>query len=305
MHGVGGEMVLRVFAAAGLPVPHIVEQQFAPDARFPTVQFPNPEEPGAMDLVLALADERGAAIALANDPDADRLGAAIPQPDGSWRRIGGDELGWLLADHILGHPKPEDGTPGERLVITTLVSSSLLEAMAADHGVHFAETFTGFKWIGRTVLNHPEWSFVFGYEQALGYLVARRPLDKDGISAAVLLAEVAAAAAEDGTTLQTRLDEIATRYGRHVIADRSVQMDPARAAERVRDLLAEPPEELGGAKVVDVTPYPDADLLRLTLDGGIRVQVRPSGTEPKVKLYGEGIDVDPRPYIDALADLLS
>ena len=137
-------------------------------------------------------------MALANDPDADRLGAAIPQPDGSWRRLGGDEIGWLLADHILGHTSGDD-----RLVVTTLVSSSLLGAMAADHGVHFAETFTGFKWIGRTVLDHPELRFVFGYEQALGYLVAPRPLDKDGISAAVMFAEVAALAAAEGTSCRT------------------------------------------------------------------------------------------------------
>jgi phosphomannomutase len=305
MHGVGGELVRRAFGAANLPAPHVVDRQFTPDPRFPTVQFPNPEEPGAMDLVIALAAERGAAIALANDPDADRLGAAIPQPDGSWRRIGGDELGWLLADHILRHPTADDGVPEGRLVITTLVSSSLLAAMAADHGVHFAETFTGFKWIGRTILDHPDWRFVFGYEQALGYLVAQRPLDKDGITAAVLMAEIAGAAAEDGTTLQARLDDISARYGRHVIADCSVMMEPARAAERVRQLLADPPEELGGAKVVDVTPYPEADLLRLTLDGGVRVQVRPSGTEPKVKLYGEAIDTDPKPFLDALAKVLS
>ena len=304
MHGVGGELVRRAFEAANLPAPVVVEQQFEPDPRFPTVTFPNPEEPGAMDLVIALAAERGAAVAIANDPDADRLGAAIPQPDGSWRRIGGDELGWLLADHILRNPGPDDGALGDRLVITTLVSSSLLEQMAADHGVHFAETFTGFKWIGRKVVDTPACRFVFGYEQALGYLVAPRPLDKDGITAAVLMAEIAAVAAEGGTTLQARLDDISTRYGRHVIADRSVMMEPTRAAERVRELLADPPEVLGGAKVVDVTSYPEADLLRLTLEGGVRVQIRPSGTEPKVKLYGEAIDADPTPYLAALADLL-
>jgi phosphomannomutase len=304
MHGVGGELVRGAFESAGLPAPLVVDAQFTPDPGFPTVQFPNPEEPGAMDLVTTLAVEQGAALALANDPDADRLGAAIPQPDGSWRRIGGDELGWLLADHILRNPVPGDGDVDQRLVISTLVSSSLLEQMAEDHGVHFAETFTGFKWIGRTILDHPEWRFVFGYEQALGYLVAPRPLDKDGITAAVVMAEIAAVAAEDGTTVQARLDQIAARYGRHVIADRSVAMEPARAYELVRELLADPPEELGGAKVVDVTAYPEADLLRLTLDGGVRVQVRPSGTEPKVKLYGEAIDADPAPYLDALAELL-
>jgi len=295
MHGVGGDILLRAFAASGLPPPAIVDAQFRPDATFPTVSFPNPEEPGAMDLVMALAAERGAAIAIANDPDADRLGAAIPQPDGSWRRLGGDELGWLLADHILGHTDGDD-----RFVITTLVSSSLLGVMAADHGVHFAETFTGFKWIGRTVLDHPDRRFVFGYEQALGYLVASRPLDKDGITAAVVLAEIAAAAAAGGTTLQARLDAISARYGRHVIADRSIRMDPQVAAQRVRALQESPPTELGGAAVTRVQSFPEADLLRLELDGGVRVQVRPSGTEPKVKLYGEAIDTDPTPYLDAL-----
>jgi phosphomannomutase len=304
MHGVGGEFVRRAFEAANFPVPVVVEPQFAPDPRFPTVQFPNPEEPGAMDLVIALAGEKGAAVALANDPDADRLGAAIPQADGSWRRIGGDELGWLLADHILRNPIPGDGELADRLVITTLVSSSLLEQMATDHGVHFAETFTGFKWIGRKILDNPARRFVFGYEQALGYLVAPRPLDKDGITAALLMAEIAAVAAAEGTTLQARLDDIASRYGRHVVADRSVMMEPARAHELVRELLDDPPDELGGAKVVDVTAYPEADLLRLALAGGVRVQVRPSGTEPKVKLYGEAIDADPAPYLEALADLL-
>ena len=296
MHGVGGAVLLRAFAAAGFDPPAVVAEQFEPDPTFPTVSFPNPEEPGAMDRVMALAAAAGAAVAIANDPDADRLGAAIAQPDGSWRRLGGDELGWLLADHILTHTSGDD-----RLVVTTLVSSSLLGRMAADHGVHFAETYTGFKWIGRTILDHPEWRFVFGYEQALGYLVAPRPLDKDGISAAVLLAEVAAVAAAEDTTLQGRLDDLVARYGRHLIAERSIQMDPAVAAERVRALLDDPPSEVGGARVVDVASFPEADLLRLELDGGVRVQVRPSGTEPKVKLYGEAVDVDPTPHLDALA----
>jgi len=297
---VGGEILLRAFEAAGLPRPAVVERQFRPDATFPTVSFPNPEEPGAMDLVMALAAERGTTLAIANDPDADRLGAAIPQPDGSWRRLGGDELGWLLADHILRRTDGDD-----RFVVTTLVSSSLLGRMAADHGVHFAETFTGFKWIGRTILDHPGWRFVFGYEQALGYLVVPRPLDKDGITAAVVLAEIAAEAAAGGTTLQARLDDITARYGRHVIADLSIRMDPAVATERVLAMQEAPPTSIAGAAVTGVESFPQADLLRLELAGDVRVQVRPSGTEPKVKLYGEAIDTDPAPYLDALATLLT
>ena len=300
LHGVGGELVLRAFDAAGLPSPYAVVEQFDPDPAFPTVAFPNPEEPGAMDLVIALAIDQGALLALANDPDADRLGAAIPQPDGTWRRLGGDEIGWLLADHLLTHTTGDD-----RLVVTTLVSSSLLGTMAADQGVHFAETFTGFKWMARAALDRPQLRLLFAYEQALGYLVTSRPLDKDGISAAVLLAEVAAVAAEEGTTLQGRLDELAARYGRHVVAERSLKMSPPAGQAAVRALQERPPTEVDGVAVVDVRAYPEADLLRLVLAGGVRLQVRPSGTEPKVKLYGEAVDADPGPLLDALAALLS
>ncbi|WP_117000486.1 phospho-sugar mutase [Desertimonas flava] len=300
MHGVGGETVGRAFEAAGFARPLVVAEQYDPDPDFPTVAFPNPEEPGAMDLLMALAAANDAKVAIANDPDADRLGAAIPQPDGSWRRLGGDEIGWLFADYLLEHTDGDD-----RLVITTLVSSALLGKMAAAAGVHFAETFTGFKWIGRTILDHPEWNFVVGYEQALGYLVAPRPLDKDGVSAAVLLAEIAAVAASEGSTLQARLDAIEERFGRHVIRDLSVRMDPAAAAAAVKALQVSPPSEIGGAKVEDVASFPDADLLRFDLAGGIRVQVRPSGTEPKVKFYGEAVGADPGPYLEALAGLLT
>lgn len=305
MHGVGGATLLRAFAAAGLPEPTVVADQFEPDPTFPTVSFPNPEEPGAMDLLLETARSAGAAVAIASDPDADRLGAAIPQPDGSWRRLGGDEIGWLFADHILRHTAPADGEPEDRLVVTTLVSSSLLGKMAAAHGVESVETFTGFKWIARTVLDRPDRRFVFGYEQALGYLVAPRPLDKDGITAAVLFAEIAALAAADGVTLQERLDAIAATYGRYTMAELSIRMDPAAGAAAVTALRASPPAELGGARVVEVTEYPEAGLLRLVLEGGVRVQVRPSGTEPKVKLYGEAVDADPSPYLTALTPLLT
>jgi phosphomannomutase len=299
MHGVGGDVLLDAFDAAGLPRPVVVDAQFQPDPTFPTVAFPNPEEPGAMDLLVELAAATGAHVAIANDPDADRLGVAIPQPDGSWRRLTGDEIGWLLAEHILGHTSGDD-----RLVVTTVVSSSLLGRMAAHHGVHFAETYTGFKWIGRTILDHPDQRFVFGYEQALGYLVAPRPLDKDGISAAVLMAEIAALAAAEGTTLQARLDAIAAQYGRHVTVDRSLRMDPAAGAARVAALQADPPSAIGGLTVDDVVWFADAGLLRFELAGGVRVQVRPSGTEPKVKIYGEAVGSDPLPLIAALAALI-
>jgi phosphomannomutase len=155
------------------------------------------------------------------------------------------------------------------------------------------------------VLDHPEWQFVMGYEQALGYLVAQRPLDKDGISAAVLFAELAAAAQADGRTLQGWLDDIAARYGRHVLADASIRMTPTEAAAKVRAMRADPPHEIGGRKVLSTQEYPEADLLRFELEGGVRVQIRPSGTEPKVKLYGEAVDEDPAPFVQALGALLS
>jgi phosphomannomutase len=299
MHGVGGSTVLRAFEAAGLPAPAVVTEQFDPDGSFPTVSFPNPEEPGAMDLLLDAARTSGAHVALANDPDADRLGAAIPQPDGSWRRLGGDVIGWLFADYLLANTTGDD-----RLVVTTLVSSALLSEMAAAHGVTSVETFTGFKWIARAAHDHPDLRLVFGYEQALGYLVTDRPLDKDGITAAVLFAEMAAVAAAEGRTMQQWLDDIAARYGRHVMADASVRMSPDDAAVRVAELRADPPAEIGGRPVIATQDFPEANLLRFDLEGGVRVQVRPSGTEPKVKLYGEAVDDDPAPFVAALAALL-
>ncbi|HEX3089789.1 MAG TPA: phospho-sugar mutase, partial [Ilumatobacteraceae bacterium] len=299
MHGVGGETLMAAFDRSGLLTPFVVAEQQQPDGTFPTVAFPNPEEPGAMDLLLAVAADSGAAIALCNDPDADRLGAAIPTPEGGWRRLQGDEIGWLLADHILRHTSGDD-----RLVITTLVSSSLLAKMAAAYGVRFAETYTGFKWIGHTVLAQPESRFVFGYEQALGYLVCHRPLDKDGITAAVLLAEVAALAKVEGVSLQGRLDAINERFGRHVMADKSVKMPPADGSAAVARLRATPPTEVRDRAVSSVEWFDEAGLLRLQLGPELRLQLRPSGTEPKVKLYGEGIDIDPAPYLDSLAALL-
>jgi phosphomannomutase len=300
LHGVGGATLLEAFDRAALRPPDVVAQQQEPNGSFPTVHFPNPEEPGAMDLLLQVAADRGVAIALANDPDADRLGAAIPQPDGSWRRLKGDELGWLLADHILRHTEGDD-----RLVITTLVTASLLSKMAARHGVHFAETYTGFKWIGHTILQRPDERFVFGYEQALGYLVCRRPLDKDGITAAVMLAEVAAVAAAEGVTLQERLDAIAATYGRHVPIEGNLRMDPEEGRVIVEQMRVTPPTELAGLAVTETTWFEEAGLLRFQLGDGVRVQVRPSGTEPKVKLYGEGVDADAQPALEALGALMT
>ena len=293
MHGVGGDTALRAFASAGFDQPVVVAAQQEPDGSFPTVSFPNPEEPGAMDLVIDLARQSGAAIALANDPDADRLGVAIPitgDSSGEWRLLRGDEIGWLLGDHILRHTHGDD-----RLVVTTLVSSSLLGKMAHKHGVAFEETFTGFKWIADAAMKRSDKRLVFAYEQALGYLVADQPLDKDGISAALLMTEIAALAVHDGVTVQQRLDQIAAEYGQHVTAELSVKMSPSDGAAVVEELRANPPVMIGGRQVVGVEDFPEANLLRLWLDEvggrGVRLQIRPSGTEPKVKLYGEAVDL--------------
>ena len=293
MHGVGGDTALRAFASAGFDQPVVVASQQEPDGSFPTVSFPNPEEPGAMDLVIDLARQSGAAIALANDPDADRLGVAIPitgDSSGEWRLLRGDEIGWLLGDHILRHTHGDD-----RLVVTTLVSSSLLGKMAHKHGVAFEETFTGFKWIADAAMKRADKRLVFAYEQALGYLVADQPLDKDGISAALVMTEIAALAVHDGVTVQQRLDQIAAEYGQHVIAELSIKMSPSDGAAVVEELRANPPVMIGGRQVVGVEDFPEANLLRLWLDEvggrGVRLQIRPSGTEPKVKLYGEAVDL--------------
>ncbi len=300
LHGVAGQMLVEAFERTGLPSPTVVAEQFEPDPGFPTIAFPNPEEPGTMDLLLALAERIDAHLAIANDPDGDRVGAAIPTAAGGWRLLTGDELGCLLADHVLATTTGDD-----RLVVTTRVSSTLLSKLAAAAGVHYAETNTGFKWIARAVLDHPQWRFVFGYEQALGYLVAPRPLDKDGISAAVMLARLTAETVAAGGTIERRLDEIAARFGRHVTVERSVRLAPADGVRAVAALRADPPAELAGVAVSAAVWFEDAGLLRLECGPTMRVQVRPSGTEPKVKIYGEAIDGSPSAAVDALAELLA
>lgn len=303
LHGVGGEVVRRVFAAAGYDAPTVVDRQQTPDGSFPTVSFPNPEEPGAMDDVVDLARSIGADVALANDPDADRLGVAIPTAGGEWRRLSGDEIGWLFADHVLAHGHGDD-----RLIVSTLVSSSLVGRMAAAAGVQYEESFTGFKWIADVARRHPERRLVFAYEQALGYLVGGSPLDKDGIGAALVMAEIARLARLDGVMIEDRLADIARRFGHYRTAETSVPMSPEEGRAAVARLETSPPSEIGGRTVESMVSFPEASLVRLMLvgtRGSIRVQIRPSGTEPKVKLYGEAIGEDPSPSLDAVRRLLT
>lgn len=300
LHGVGAAVLVDVFERAGLGRPAIVVEQNEPDPDFPTVAFPNPEEPGAMDLVIETARRCGARIALANDPDADRLGVAVIGADEVARRLTGDEIGWLLADHILRH-----GAGDDRLVVTTLVSSSLLGAMAAEYGVQYCEVFTGFKWIARAAIERPDLRLVFAYEQALGYLVGDRPLDKDGITAAVMMAEIAALADAEGTDIEGRLIDLERRFGAYRTAERSVPMSPSQGREVVGRLIAAPPTMIGDRSVAEVIDIAEAGLLRLVLADGTRLQIRPSGTEPKVKLYGQSIDGDPQSALDDLAALIA
>jgi len=275
MHGVGTEIITKVFAAARFEPLLKVPEQAAPDADFPTVAFPNPEEPGALDLALALARERDADIIIANDPDADRCAVAVPFPDG-WRMLRGDEVGVLLADALLH--KGVQGT-----YATTIVSSTMLQTMAERNGVGYTETLTGFKWISRAAED-----LAYGYEEALGYAVAPHLVrDKDGISAALLVAEYAAALKEHGSSVPQRLDELAAEYGRYATDQVSMRVDDlALIADAMAQLRAAPPSTLLGAAVTVADLLPDSDVVRLTVPGA-RVVVRPSGTEPKLKAYLE------------------
>jgi phosphomannomutase len=286
MHGVGATVLAAAFTRAGFAVPHAVAEQVEPDPAFPTVSFPNPEEPGAMDLVLALAGRVGADIALANDPDADRCAVAVPDPDapGSWRMLRGDEVGVLLGDHLMAR-----GARG--LYAASIVSSSMLGALCERRGLPHAETLTGFKWIVRAG-GEGAAPLAFGYEEALGYSVAPDLVrDKDGISAALLVAELAAQLKARGRTLTDRLDELAAEVGLHGTDQLSVRVtDLSRIGEAMTRLRADPPARLLGAGVTsveDLLPESDVMILRTA---AARVIVRPSGTEPKLKAYLEVVE---------------
>ncbi|MBG0827943.1 phospho-sugar mutase [Planomonospora sp. ID67723] len=301
LHGVGGLTLTSAFLAAGFESPVSVEAQADPDPDFPTVAFPNPEEPGAMDLALELAGRIGADLVLANDPDADRCAVGVPLPGGGHRMLTGDEAGALLGEHVIRQ------TSGDRLVATTIVSSSLLGKIAAEYGVRYAETLTGFKWIMKAGSGDADGSgrqgggsgLVFGYEEALGYSVGSDtglPVhDKDGIGAALTVAGIAAQARRDGRTLLDLLDDQARRYGLHATSQLSVRVsDLSLITGAMARLRATPPVELGGRKVESAEDLslgagglPPTDGLRYLLSGGTRVVVRPSGTEPKLKCYLE------------------
>jgi len=295
MHGVGGDLTTTVMKQAGFTDVHEVPAQAEPDPDFPTVAFPNPEEPGAMDLALALAGEVSADLVIANDPDADRCAVGVLGAHG-WQMLRGDEVGVLLADHLLRKGK-------QGVYAQSIVSSSLLGRMAAAAGQPHRETLTGFKWIGRIE------GLAFGYEEALGYCVDPEHVkDKDGVSAALLVLEMAAEAKAAGRMLRDLLDDLARRHGLHATDQLSVRFsDLAEIPATMSRLRETPPTHLGGLAVVSVddlavgTPdLPPTDGLRYHLDEGARVIVRPSGTEPKVKCYLEVVvPVAPDDSVDA------
>jgi phosphomannomutase len=282
LHGVGGDIVEAALKRAGFDPPTVVTEQSAPDPDFPTVPFPNPEEPGALDLAMALAEREDADLVIANDPDADRCAVAVPTPHG-WRTLRGDDVGVLLADHLLRH-----GVGG--VYATTIVSSTLLERIAKAHEVPYAETLTGFKWIGRVE------GLGFGYEEALGYCVAPALVrDKDGVSALLRVAQLAAEVKATGRTLLDRLDDIAREYGVHATDQVSARVsDRSLIDDAMLRLRSSPPARLGGFAVEGVDDLnegghglPPTDGVRYRLAEGGRVVVRPSGTEPKIKCYLE------------------
>ena len=282
LHGVGGAVAVETLHRAGFEQVHSVGAQFAPDPDFPTVEFPNPEEPGATDALLSLAANTRADVAIALDPDADRCAVGIPTASG-WRTLSGDETGWLLGDYILSHNAAENP-----VVASTVVSSRMLAAIAAHHGATHVETLTGFKWLARADSDQPG-TLVYAYEEAIGHCVDPAAVrDKDGISAAVLVCDLVAALKEQGRSVPDMLDELARRHGVHEVAAVSRRVaDKDEATELMRRLRAAPPDQLAGyaASVADIT-----DALIFTGGDGdtsVRVVVRPSGTEPKLKCYLE------------------
>jgi phosphomannomutase len=304
MHGVGWETARAVFAAAGFAEPAVVPEQIDPDGAFPTVSFPNPEEPGAMDLAIARGLAVGADLVIANDPDADRLALAIPDGSGSFRRLSGNEVGWLLGWRAAARAS-ESGATGT--LAASIVSSPALARVAARHGLEYRDTLTGFKWVSRV----PE--LLFGYEEALGYLVDPSVVrDKDGISAALELLSLADELAASGSTIADHLEAFAAEFGAFASGQVATRVDDlSRIGEIMASLRSTPPTTLGGLDVRTVTDYadgvagfPPSDILRYDLSGDARVIVRPSGTEPKVKVYIDTVSdtpVEAQRLVDALA----
>ncbi len=307
MHGVGAPYARRALTEGGFKQLHVVTAQEKPDAAFPTVRFPNPEEPGAMDLVLGLATEKNADLVLANDPDADRLAVAYRDRSGRYVTLTGNQIGVLLGHHrLVDDPAPV----ADRLVISTIVSTPQLGAIAKELKVRYAETLTGFKWIANgamTLEASTGTRFIFGFEEALGSSTGTVVRDKDGVGAALVTAHLAALLKKQGKTLGDRLDEISRQFGVYSSLQHSVTWPGASGAERIRRVMdhlrQRTPWTVGGTPVERVRDYerstittaagvstkvqdaPTSNVLTFDLDGGARIVARPSGTEPKIKYY--------------------
>jgi len=308
LHGVAAPLACQLLERAGFSDVQVVAEQVQPDPDFPTVAFPNPEIPGALDLAMALAGSTGADLILANDPDGDRIAAAVPV-EGRWQTLTGDDIGCLLAEWLLSHG--EQGP--DRAVATTVVSSQLLRRIAEAHGVGYAETLTGFKWLAKAALqaNAAGGRMVLAYEQALGVMCGTAVLDKDGLSAALVLADMAATLKAEGRGLPTALDDLARRHGLHLTEGRSLRLEGPQAdmitTAALLRLRKDAPAQLAGVAVTSVAdhaagtrtghdgsvqalPTPATDLVALTLADGSRLQARPSGTEPLLKFYLETVE---------------
>ena len=288
MHGVGTEIAQRVFNHAGFATLILVDEQCTPDPDFPTVAFPNPEEPGAIDLALKKARDFGADLVIANDPDADRCAAAVNDPKSGWRMLRGDELGIIFGEWIAR-------THRHGSFANSIVSSSALSKVAAHYSIDFKEVLTGFKWIAKVE------DLAFGYEEAIGYAVDSETVnDKDGISAALLLAHIASELKAQGLTLLDLLDQVWTRHGFHGTEQISIRVaDMSRITQLLAGIRKNPPTHIAGRAVLSIDDLaepkdglPPTDGLRLWIDGGIRMIVRPSGTEAKMKCYLEVISKD-------------
>ena len=283
MHGVGTETIQRVFNHAGFATLILVDEQCTPDPDFPTVAFPNPEEPGAIDLALKKARDFGADLVIANDPDADRCAAAINDPQVGWRMLRGDELGIVFGEWI-ARSKPQGS------FANSIVSSSTLRKISGHYGIDFQEVLTGFKWIAKIE------NLAFGYEEAIGYAVDSDNVnDKDGISAAIFLAQIAVDLKRDGLTISDLLNQVWERHGFHGTEQISIRVtDMSAITHLLAGLRANPPREIAGRAVESIDDLaaprdglPPTDGLRIWLAGGIRIIVRPSGTEAKMKCYIE------------------
>jgi phosphomannomutase len=288
MHGVGASFIEEIFDLAGLKTPTQVASQKEPDGKFPTVVFPNPEEPGAMDESMATASMHNADLVLVNDPDADRLAVAFKKADGSYQQLTGDQLGLILGEEMAARASRE-GIAGS--LACSIVSSSALGKVAAHYGFGFEQTLTGFKWVSRVP------NLIFGYEEALGYCVDWNQVrDKDGLSAAVIVADIASALAEQGYTLGDQLEKLMQRYGYFSTGQISIRVTDLNVISNImQNLRNNPPAQIAGVDVLfqDLNQssgsLPATDALKFSLTDGRTVIVRPSGTEPKLKCYLQAV----------------